>query len=83
MHQPENVLHVICVYTDDYRILVSITKLTDNSDIFTKEDEQRHQYHPYKHFCVLHGWPPSGEWQYSGGRGGHLFTSSGPLVDHW
>ncbi len=35
---------------------------------------------PYKHFW---SWPPSGEWQYSGGRGSHLFTSSSPLANHW
>ena len=36
---------------------------------------------PYKFVLAMWSWPPSGEWQYSGGRGGCLITSSSPLAD--
>ena len=34
-------------------------------------------------FLAVWSWPPSGEWQNNGSRGGHLITPSSLLAVHW
>ena len=35
----------------------------------------------YKHFCMHLSWSPGSKIRHSGGQGGHLFTSSSPVVE--